>query len=94
MLPKSWKYHISSFEELQDPAKFKAELRTTINNKEDALQWVQDFEAISGTNFRVTKTFKENSFRIVFKVQLFYLNLCCVYFINNFSTLFNIPYSF
>ncbi|XP_034245665.1 uncharacterized protein LOC117647810 [Thrips palmi] len=67
ILPKSWQYHISSFEELQDPEKFKAEVRTTFISKEDALQWVQDFEAISGTNFRVTKTFKENSFRIIFK---------------------------
>lgn len=67
MLPKSWEYHISSFEKLPDPNKFKAEIRTNMKTKEDALQWLRDFEAITGTNFRVTKTFKENSFRIVFK---------------------------
>ncbi|KAE8738719.1 hypothetical protein FOCC_FOCC015815 [Frankliniella occidentalis] len=67
ILPKSYRYHIFSFEGLENPEHFKAEIRTTITKKDEALQWLKDFEAASGTNFRITKTFKENSFRIVFK---------------------------
>ncbi|KAK3924996.1 Bifunctional protein GlmU [Frankliniella fusca] len=67
ILPTLYKYHISSFEELRNPEHFKAEIRTAFTTKEEALQWLKDFEDVSGTNFRITKTFKENSLRIIFK---------------------------
>lgn len=90
-MPRPWVYHISSFEEMPNPEQFKAEVRTTILSKEDALQWITDFEALSGTNFRVTKTFKENSYRIIFKVRLLCTFPCCLparYLINNFLLIF------
>ena len=68
ILPKSsFKYHISSFEELSSPDRFKTEVRANITSKEAALKWIREFEEASGTNFRVAKSFKENSKRLVFK---------------------------
>lgn len=67
ILPPGFNYHISSFEQLKNQDNFKAELRINIFQKEDALKWLQEFEDISGTNFRVAKTFTENSSRLIFK---------------------------
>lgn len=45
-------------------------LRTSINNKNDALEWKKEFELQSLTTYKVSGTFPENIQKLVFKVSI------------------------
>lgn len=45
-------------------------VRLSVNNKRDALSWLQQFQEKTLTTYTVDGTFKENTQKIVFKVPM------------------------
>ena len=74
ILPDSFKIIISEYIQGDKPENFHCTLRLPIFSKEGALKWLKDFEERSFTTWKVERTHKENTQKIIFKVSV--LNNC------------------
>jgi len=50
---------------------FSCLLRTSINNKSNAVEWKKEFELLSLTTYNVSGSFPENTQKLVFKVSIY-----------------------
>lgn len=79
MLPSCSEYiicHLESKGHSED--KWQADVRVAIENKEQAVEWLGEFESLNSLDFRVRKTKPENSSRLVFKVRQIFFKICLV----------------
>ncbi|XP_050516615.1 uncharacterized protein LOC126891480 [Diabrotica virgifera virgifera] len=67
-LPDSFEYKVVNFHEINgnDDA-FNAVIRANITTQEDAQNWLKEFENINKVNFRVLRTYPNDSVKLVFK---------------------------
>lgn len=69
VLPSSFRYVILDKDSINgDSGKWKCSIRAAIENKVEALNWLSEYESLNDLDFRVLKTKKENTDRLVFKV--------------------------
>lgn len=78
MLPPNYTHKIESLEPMQPYHKnaeydqsemLTATVRLNLRSKEEALQWLQDYQNSSLTDWRVRKCFPENTDFVIFKVS-------------------------
>lgn len=50
---------------------FSCLLRTSINDKSNAIEWKKEFELLSLTTYTVSGSFPENTQKLVFKVSIY-----------------------
>ena len=74
-MPSCSPYVVTRFESTdQSDSKWVADVRADISNREQAFEWLAEFEGLNSLDLRVLQTKAENSKRLVFKVilSLFY----------------------
>jgi len=70
-MPSCSPYVVTRFESIdQSDTKWVADLRADITNREQALEWLAEFEGLNSLDLRVLQTKAENSKLLVFKVIL------------------------
>lgn len=68
-MPSSFKYVVTDCE-TDSESKWTATVRADICAKQEAIDWLSEFEQTNCLDFRVLKTKKENSSKLVIKVRL------------------------
>jgi len=48
---------------------YEAIVRLNISSKEEALKWLSDYQDSSLTDWRIRRTFKENSMKLTYRVR-------------------------
>jgi hypothetical protein len=69
MLPVCTSSVVTKCTPLGDESKWQATVRATIVDKKEAETWLTEYERINFLDFRVQKTKKENTNRLVVKVN-------------------------
>lgn len=86
-MPSSFKYVVTDCE-TDSESKWTATVRADICAKQEAIDWLSEFEQTNCLDFRVLKTKKENSSKLVIKVRLAFFSHQLTYIILYYIFLF------